>query len=77
MKKTEKNLVFWQTGWGGNKLFPFLAEMSSSRSDDLTQTTVPGDNCISQPFLRTKKIDLFLNKLFPFLKREATTTVHL
>ena len=25
-KKTEKNLAFWQTGGGGGRLFPFLAE---------------------------------------------------
>ena len=49
MKKKTANRM------GGDKLFPFLAEMSSSRSDDIIQTTAPGDNCISRPFLRTKK----------------------
>ena len=42
-------MSFGKEEGGGNKLFPFLAEMSSSISEDVTQTTAPGDNCISQP----------------------------
>ena len=38
--KTEKSSVFWQTGGGGNKLFPFLAEMST-----LNKWGCHSDNC--------------------------------
>ena len=49
MKNRKKFCLLAKRRGGGNKLFPFLAEMSSSISEDVTQTTAPGDNCISQP----------------------------